>query len=67
MQRDIDPLHEVLVGIERVPLDRFEVWQGLEDRPAFHPQRPWLRERVLARDEKNFRRLCDVALAAPDD
>ena len=26
--QDIAPLHEVFVGIERVPPDRFEVWQG---------------------------------------
>jgi hypothetical protein len=60
-EEDIDPLHEVLVRIERVPLDRFEIWQRGDIR-LFHAPRPWILERLLARDENGFRRLCDEVL-----
>jgi hypothetical protein len=64
---DIDPLHAILIRVETVPLDRFEGWHGQEDRLAFHPPRPWFLERVLARDEKSFRRLCDEVLGAVEE
>ena len=46
-KEDIEPLHEVLVRIDPVPLDRFKVWwHDDEFHPLFWPPRPWILERI---------------------
>jgi hypothetical protein len=60
---DVEPLHEVLIRIEEVPLDAYEVWQNGGSR-LFHPARPWISDRIKARNAQNVTDLCDDLLQA---
>lgn len=58
---DIRPLHEVVIGIDPVPLDRLEIC-GKNCWKLFCPPRPWISDRSKARSKRAFADMCDMVL-----